>query len=121
MIKLFIVLLNLAFKWGFINETRVIALVQAGMQANQLASTIDRAGNITNFLKTQKRRVFYFLCHKKGVYQENIPFLKTIHIMLILTGMTNGYWHMLFLFDVSVPYPDVFWAYCFLQVIDWIV
>ena len=87
----------------------MIALVQAGMQANQLASPIDRAGNITNFLKTQKRRVLYFLCViKKGAYQGNIPFLKTIHIMLILTGITNGYWHARFFFDMSVPHPDVF-------------
>ena len=35
--------------------------MQGGMQANQLASTIDPAVNI-NFLKTQKRQVLYFLC-----------------------------------------------------------
>ena len=35
--------------------THTIMLVQAGMQANHLASTTDHAGNITNFLKTQKR------------------------------------------------------------------
>ena len=53
MIKL-VVLLNFAFKWRLVNETRAIALMQAGMQANQLASAIDRPGNITDFLKTQK-------------------------------------------------------------------
>ena len=62
MIKLIIVLLNFGFKWRLVDETRTISLVQAGTQANQLASAIDRVGNITNFLKTQKRRVFYFLC-----------------------------------------------------------
>ena len=57
-----IVLLNFTFKWSLVNETCPIALVQAGTQANQLASTIDYTGKITNFLKTQKRRVLYFLC-----------------------------------------------------------
>ena len=68
MIKLIFVLLNFAFKCRLVNETRAIALVQAGAQANQLTGAIDRAGNITNlpkiaqakvsfFLKTQKRRV----------------------------------------------------------------
>ena len=32
-----------------VNETRSIVLVQVGTQANQFVSTIDRAGNITNF------------------------------------------------------------------------
>ena len=69
MIKAIIVLLNVAFKWvSLVSETHTIGLEQAGKQANQLASAIDRAGNITNFtancasesfffLKTQKRRV----------------------------------------------------------------
>ena len=50
-----------------VNETRAIALVEAGTQANQFASAIDRVSNITFtenragksffFLKTQKRLV----------------------------------------------------------------
>ena len=69
MITTIIALLNFAFKCRLVNETRTIALVQAGTQANQLAGTIDHAGNIPKilpkivqakvsfFLKTQKRRV----------------------------------------------------------------
>ena len=61
MIKLIIILLNFAFKWRLVNETRVIAFMQADMQANQLASATDHAGKTTNFHKTQKRCVLY-LC-----------------------------------------------------------
>ena len=46
MIKTIIVLLNFAFECRLINETHPIALMQAvGMQANQLATEIDRAGS----------------------------------------------------------------------------
>ena len=48
MITTIIALLNFAFKCRLVNETRTIALVQAGTQANQLAGTIDHAGNIIN-------------------------------------------------------------------------
>ena len=42
-------------------------LVQAGMQANQLSSMIDCAGNI-NFLRLKRDMLFIFcVCHKKGV------------------------------------------------------
>ena len=34
-----------------------------------------------SFLKAQNRRVFYFLCLIKNVYQGNISFVKTIHIL----------------------------------------
>ena len=58
---------------SLVNETRTIALMKAGAQANQFASAIDRASNITNFtenrackfpffLKTQNRLVLKFLC-----------------------------------------------------------
>ena len=62
MIKLIIILLNFAFKWRLVSETHAIVLEQADTQADQLASVIYRAGHITNFLKTQKSRVLYFLC-----------------------------------------------------------
>ena len=97
MIKIFIVLLNFAFKWRLVNEMQAIALMQAGMQANQLAIVIDRAGNITNFLKAQKRRVLYFLCVIKKVYQGNIP-LCVFNKGII--GKTNCYWHVRFFFDL---------------------
>ena len=32
-----------------VNETRMIALVQAGAQANQFASTTDCTGNVNKF------------------------------------------------------------------------
>ena len=55
-------------KWGrctgfccrLVNDTRTIALVQAGMQANQFASTIDRTSNKTNFTKNCACKSFFF-------------------------------------------------------------
>ena len=54
------VLLKFAFKCSLVNETHVIALVQAGMQANQLAGTIDCAGNITNFTDNRASKFLFF-------------------------------------------------------------
>ena len=93
MTKTVIVLLNFTFKCRLVNETRAIMLMQAGTQANQLASTIDCAGKITNFTKNDTSKSFFFsqdskeMCSlifvslNKKLHQENIPFLKTIHIM----------------------------------------
>ena len=69
MIKLIIVLLNFAFKSRLVNETRSIAVVQAGTQANQLASAIDCAGNITNFIKNHASQSFFFSQDSK----EKVP------------------------------------------------
>ena len=43
-----------------VNETRAITLVQAGTPANQFASAIDRAGNITNFTESCAGKSFSF-------------------------------------------------------------
>ena len=43
-----------------VNETRTIVLAQAGMQANQFASVIDHAGNITNFTENHTGKSFFF-------------------------------------------------------------
>ena len=79
MIKTIIVLLNFAFKCSLVNETSAASLVQAGNQANQLASVIDCTGNITHFTESciskflffwrLKRDVFFnfCVCHKKDV------------------------------------------------------
>ena len=48
-----------------VNETRVIALVQAGMQANQFASVIDCTGNITNFTES-RADISFFSQDSKG-------------------------------------------------------
>ena len=48
-----------------VNETCMIALVQAGMQANQFASVTDRAGNITNFTENRTGKSFFFLKTQK--------------------------------------------------------
>ena len=48
-----------------VNETCMIALVQAGMQANQFASVTDRAGNITNFTENRTGKSFFFLKTEK--------------------------------------------------------
>ena len=50
---------------GLVNETCMIALVQAGMQANQFASVTDRAGNITNFTENRTGKSFFFLKTEK--------------------------------------------------------
>ena len=79
MIKIIIILLNFAINCRFLSDTRVIALVQAGMQANRLASAIDCAGNITNFTENHASKSFFFsqdskdmcslifVCHKTDV------------------------------------------------------
>ena len=43
-----------------VNETRAITLVQAGPQANQVASAIDRAGSVTNFTENRAGKSFFF-------------------------------------------------------------
>ena len=48
-------------------ETRVIALAQAGTQASQFASAIDRAGNITNFTKNHVSKSFFFRDDSKEI------------------------------------------------------
>ena len=91
-IKTIIVLLSFAFKCMLANETRAIVLVQAGTQANQLASAIDCASDITNFIEIVRAKVSFFQDSKETcslifvsviekVYLENIPFVKTIHII----------------------------------------
>ena len=55
-------------KWGrctgfccrLVNETCAIALVQAGTQANQFASAIDRTSNKTNFTENRVCKSFFF-------------------------------------------------------------
>ena len=65
MIKTIIILLNFPFKCRLVNETRAIALVQTGTQADQLASAIDCAGNVTDFTKNCARKSFFFLKTQK--------------------------------------------------------
>ena len=109
-----IVLLNFAFKCRLVNETCVIALMQAGTQANQLTSVINRAGNITNFTKNRTSKSFFFVkiqetCSLifesviKKVYQENFPFVKTIDMYVFIKGIigkTNCYLHVCFFFNL---------------------
>ena len=83
MIKAIIVLLNLACKCWVVNEARSIRLVQAGTQANQLA--------------TQLIAFFNFASVLKKVYQENIPFVKyNTYVFFIkgIIGKTNFYLHV---------------------------
>ena len=46
--------------YRLVNETRVIALLQAGTQANQFAGAIDCAGNIVNFTENGAGKSFFF-------------------------------------------------------------
>ena len=48
-----------------INETLVIVLVQARTQANQYASVIDHADNITNFTENCAGKSFFFSPNSK--------------------------------------------------------
>ena len=115
MIKLIIVLLNFAFKCRLVNETRAIALVQAGSQANQLASTIDRIESMTNFTENPASKSFFFsqdsketcplifVSAIKKVHQRNIQFVKTINMYVFTKGIirkTNCYWHVHFFFNL---------------------
>ena len=59
-----------------VNETRMIALVQAGTQANQFASTIDCTGNINKFYRKSLRRNFLFF-----LKTQRRLFLKTLSVL----------------------------------------
>ena len=70
MIKAIIVLLNLAFKCWVVNEARSIRLVQAGTQANQLATQLIACFN-------------FCVCLKKGVSGKHpirdIQYIRIFH------------------------------------------
>ena len=115
MTKTIIILLNFAFNCRLVNETCTIMLMQAGTQANQLASVIGCAGNITNFTKNCASKSFFSFQDSKGtcslifvsvikkVYQQDIPFVKTIHTYVFIKGIIrkkNCYWHVHFFFDL---------------------
>ena len=65
-----------------VNETCAIVLVQSGTQANEFASVIDCANNITNFTKNHARKFLFFsrfkadlllnfcICHEKRYNQK---------------------------------------------------
>ena len=111
MIKTISVLLNLAFKCRLVNET-LHSCRLAHRQNNW-----SRTGNITNFTNNCTSESFFFFSQDskemsslifvsviKKVYQENIPFMKQIHIMYVfikgIIWKTNCYWHMYFFFDL---------------------
>ena len=99
MIKTIIVFLNFALKCRLVSKTCAIALMQAGMQANQLASAIDRAGNITNFPENRANKSFFFSLDSKEtcslifssvikkVCQENISFVNTMDMYVFIKGI----------------------------------
>ena len=99
-----IVLLNFAFKCIIVSETLAMAIMQAGTQANQLVSAINRTGNITNFTEngtskslffpqdSKEKSSLIFASVIKKVYQENIPFMETIDMYVFIKfiiGKTN--------------------------------
>ena len=49
-------------------DTLEDTIVQAGMLANQFASAIDCAGNITNFTKNGTSKSFFFSEDSKEIY-----------------------------------------------------
>ena len=60
MIKTIIISLNSAFTCRLVSETWMIALMQAGTLANQLANAINHAGNITKFAKNHASKSLFF-------------------------------------------------------------
>ena len=83
------------------SKTCAIALMQAGFQANQFASIIDRTDKITNFTKNHARKSFFFfrrlkrdfhlnfcICHKKSKIMNSkkknllVLFIHKIHVIL---------------------------------------
>ena len=94
MIKTVIFLLKFPFKCRLINEIRTSVLVQASKQANQLTSAIDCVENIflnKFYRKLRKQKIIFcqnsketcslmFVSAIKMMYQENTPFVKTIHM-----------------------------------------
>ena len=65
-----------------VNETCTIALVQAGMQANQFASAINLAGNITNFTKNRAGKSFIFS-------QDSKETCSLIFVLVIRKGISG--------------------------------
>ena len=107
MIKTIIVLLNFAFKCRLVKETRMIALLQAC--GKPVAQRNWPAGNIRNFIENHASKSLFFSQNSKEmrslifasvikkVYQENIPFMKTIHMYVFIKGIIrkmNCYWHV---------------------------
>ena len=86
--------------------------MQAGTQAKQLIShrqqilpTIALVKVFFFFSQDSKEMSsLIFVSVIKKVYQENIPFMKQIHIMYVfikgIIWKTNCYWHMYFFFDL---------------------
>ena len=86
MIKTIIVLLNFTFKCRLVNEKSAIGM-QASTQANQLASAIDRAGNITNFTENGLNTyvilvVFYCVYWKRIFKNQRVGFFVSFHILV---------------------------------------
>ena len=86
-----------------VNETRVIALMQAGMLANHFAHAIDHAGNITNFTKNCTGKSFFFSQDSRKGISGKHPICGNIHIYVfikVIIRKTNCYWHVRFFFDL---------------------
>ena len=124
MIKTVIVFLNSALKCRLVSKTCAIALAQAGMQANQLVSAIDRAGNITNFTENRASKSFFFSLDSKEtcssifasvikkVYQENISFVKTMDMYVFIKGIigkANCDLHVRFFFEKSKTISSMYY------------
>ena len=59
-------------------ETRMIELVQAGMQANQFVSAIDCAGNIMNFTENCAGKSFFFLKTQKRLVLKSLGVIRKV-------------------------------------------
>ena len=58
-----------------------------------------------SFFSQDSKKTYSLICVSviKKVYQEDIPFVKTIHMYLFIKaiiGKTNCYWHLRFLFNL---------------------
>ena len=73
-----------------VNETRAIALVQTGTQANQFASAIDRANNITNFAENRAGSNSFF----SPLNTQRRPVLKFLRPYVTRKGMVTKTFHL---------------------------
>ena len=72
-----------------VSETRAIALVQTGTQANQFASAIDCANNITNFAENRAGNSFFF-----PLKTQRRPVLKFLRPYVTRKGMVTKTFHL---------------------------
>ena len=93
-----------------VNETRAITLVQAGTQANQFASVIDCAGNITNFTENHAGKSFFFSEDSK----ETCPLIFVSVIRKVKSWIEQNILLLLFICKIHVIFTYLFYLFILL-------